>query len=65
MFLQSNLITAGDIIDFVDLFGEDVDPDADKIRIDVFRAIKRLLRLHDRKNSENYIHKCMDREVLP
>jgi hypothetical protein len=63
MFLQSNLIIPNEIIDFVDSFNEEVE--ADSIRVDVFNAIKRLLKLSDKTNSENYIRKCMDCEVLP
>lgn len=63
MFLQSSEIFPDDIIDFLDSFNEDVD--ADSIRIDVFSAIKRLLRLSDKVNTQNYIRKSMDCEVLP
>jgi hypothetical protein len=63
MFLESPLIFPDDIIEFMDSFTEEVQ--ADDIRIDVFSAIKRLLRLSDKVNAKNYINKCMDREVLP
>jgi hypothetical protein len=63
MFLESSLISPDDIIEFMDSFTEDVT--ADEIRIDVFNAIKRLLRLSDKPNTRNYINKIMDREVLP
>ena len=63
MFLQSELISPDDIIEFLDSFGDEVV--ADDIRIDVFSAIKRLLRLSDKTNTKTYINKCMDREVLP
>ena len=64
MFLESSLLRPDDIIEFMDSFTEDI-TDADDIRIDVFSAIKRLLRLKDKVNTKNYILKCMDREVLP
>jgi hypothetical protein len=59
MFLSSDLIFPDDIIEFLDSFTEDTF--AEDIRIDVFSAIKRLLRLSDKTNTRNYINKCMDR----
>lgn len=63
MFLKSDLISPDDIIQFLDSFNNEIQ--ADDIRIDVFKTIKRLLRLGDKINSKKYIDKSMDREVLP
>ncbi len=51
------------MIGFLDEFTEEVS--ADEIRIDVFNAIKRLLKLNDKENTQRYIQNALDREVLP
>lgn len=51
------------MIGFLDEFTEEVA--ADDIRLDVFNAIKRLLKLEDKENTQKYIQNSLDKEILP
>lgn len=61
IYLSSEEIELKSIIDFLDLFDNNVNDD---IRFDVFTSIKRILKISDKENTENFVEKLMNKEIL-